>query len=258
MSRAAWFLSVMLVVMMLPGCLRACRPTPEPEEGEVTVTLYFADFMAQHTIPEDREIDLAGRPLALRVVEELIEGPRTPGLHATIPGGTRVLGVTVVEGVARVDFSRELVDNHPGGSAGEAMTLRSLIFTLTDLEGVEGITILVEGEPISLLAGHVELVENMGRGPILTFPIFVDEARAGWLQQEVDAGRQTWRCDPLEVARRDGRMAGFRLTDAFRLLARTGGEAVVAATHGGKTYTIKLRQTVRTGPRGIWTITDID
>ncbi|MDQ7793369.1 MAG: GerMN domain-containing protein [bacterium] len=243
-----------LALFLFGGCLRPPAPSPG---ARATVALYFADTMAQFTVPEDREIDLQGKSLALRVVEELTAGPRGHGLHPTIPRGTRVRGVDVVQGVARVDFSREFVDNHPGGSAGEAMTLRSLIFTLTDLEGVEGITILVEGKAIDLLAGHLELRENAGRWGILAYPVFIDPERASWLQERADQGHETWRRDPLAVAMRDGRMAGFRLTDQFRLTGQTGSQAVVEAVHGGRSYTIELGQPVKTGPAGIWLITAI-
>lgn len=248
----------LVLLLLAGGCL---RPAPENVTGPVgraaLVTLYFADHQAQFTVPEDRWIDLSDRALAVRVLEELAAGPRSHGLRLTLPPGTRVLGVEIAGGVARADFSRELVENHPGGSAGEAMTLRSLIFTLTDLEDVEGVTILVEGEAIGLLAGHVELGENMGRAGILAWPVFPDPARAAWLQARAYAGEETWRRDPLEVARSDGRMAGFRRGDAFRLVSRDGSAAVVEATHAGRAYTIRLEQPVKAGPEGIWMITAI-
>jgi hypothetical protein len=214
--------------------------------------------MAQFTVPEDRTIELQGRPLVIRVLEELIAGPRTPGLHATLPQGTRVLGATVADGVARVDFSRELVDNHPGGSTGEFMTINAIVYTLTDLDGVERVTILVEGRVLDSLAGHMDLHANLDRGGIRSQPVFVDLDRASWLQDQVDRGHEVWRLDPVEVARRDGRMAGFRLADQFRLVGLEAGVALVEATHQGRIHFIRLTQPVRPGGGGIWVIDAID
>jgi len=245
-----------LVGLLLLGlALAGCRPAPDPAAGErVRVALYFGDAMAQFTVPEDREIELHGKPLVVRVLEELIAGPKTPGLHATLPQGTRVRSATVEGGVARVDFSRELVDNHPGGSTGEFMTFNAILYTLTDLEGVRGITILVEGTLLDTLAGHMDLGENMGRVGIRSQPVFVDLDRAAWLQEQVDRGQEVWRLDPVEVARRDGRMAGFRLTDEFRLVGLEAGVALVEATHQGWIHFIRLQQPVRPGAGGIWMI----
>ncbi|HSW10843.1 MAG TPA: GerMN domain-containing protein [Bacillota bacterium] len=254
-----------LMGMLLPGMLflglvlAGCRPAPEaPAEERVQVAVYFGDAMAQFTVPEDRVIELRGRPLVVRVLEELVAGPRTPGLHATLPTGTRVLGATVEGGVARVDFSRELVDNHPGGSTGEFMTINAIVYTLTDLEGVEAVTILVDGTPLDTLAGHMDLLENLPRGGIRSAPVFVDLDRVAWLQDQVDRGQEVWRLDPVEVARRDGRMAGFRLADEFRLFGVEAGVALVEATHQGRVHFIRLRQPVRAGPGGVWVIDAID
>ena len=246
-------------MLLLGLVLTGCRPAPDAAADErVRVALYYGDAMAQFTVPEDREIELHGKPLVVRVLEELIAGPRTPGLHATLPPGTRVLGATVDGGVARVDFSRELVDNHPGGSTGEFMTINAIVYTLTDLKGVRGVTILVEGTLLDTLAGHMVLQENLGRTGIQSQPVFVDLARAAWLQDQVDRGHEVWRLDPVEVARRDGRMAGFRLTDEFRLISLQAGVALVEAIHQGRSHFIRLRQPVRPGSGGIWVIDAID
>jgi len=255
MTGKRWLMGMLLLSLVLAGC----RPVPGvPAEERVQVALYFADWQAQFTAPEDRDIELHGRSLAVRVLEELIGGPKTPGLHATLPPDTRVLGVTVEGGVARVDFSRQFVDNRYGGGAAEFMAINAIVYTLTDLEGVQAVTLLVEGTPLETLGGQIDFRENLVRGSIQTQPVFVDLERAAWFQDQVDRGHEVWRLDPVEVARRDGRMAGFRLTDEFRLFGVEAGIALVEAAHQGRVYFIRLQQPVRAGPGGIWAIDAID
>lgn len=148
------------------------------------------------------------------------------------------------------------------------MTLNSLVFTLTELPGIEAVQVLIEGREGETLA-HVVFDQPLRRGPIRTHPVFLDRERQAWLQGLVDAGRDQWRRDPLEVARRDGRMAAFHSSgDQFRLLevkdaavapgTRAGEkQAVVEAVHDGKPYVIVLVQPVRTGDRGIWAISEV-
>ena len=72
--------------------------------------------------------------------------------------------VTVVNSVffdehggAFVDFTRELVDKHPGGSTGELFTIRSVVQTLArNFPEVEYVAFLVDGREIETVAGHID------------------------------------------------------------------------------------------------------
>ena len=109
---------------------------------------------------EEREINAGDKDFQVAVLEELIKGPQNPSLGATIPPDVQVLGVTVEEkGTAVVDFSRELLTSHWGGSMGEIMTVYSVVNTLSSLPGIEQVKFLVEGEEIETLTGHLDISE---------------------------------------------------------------------------------------------------
>lgn len=159
------FLATMLaIILLLGGCGRKPVETPAPNGGkgqveqpqdiEETVTLYFADDQANKLIAEERDVIPGGKLLAAAVVEELIKGSET-GLGRTIPDGTRVLDLRIEEGVAYVDFSQEFKKNHWGGSAGEIMTVYSVVNSLAHLEGIEKVQFLLEGEQVEELLGHM-------------------------------------------------------------------------------------------------------
>ena len=94
---------------------------------------------------------------ARRLLEELIRGPGG-ALAPTIPEGARVRQLYIDgEGTAYVDFTRELQANHPGGTAGELLTIYSIVDTLaSNLEQVKRVQLLVEGAEITTLAGHID------------------------------------------------------------------------------------------------------
>jgi germination protein M len=129
-------------------------------EGVQSVRLVFASRSAGRTIEERREIvvmeDHASR--ARRIMEELAAGPTGEDVDGTIPAGTRVLSVFFDgTGGAFVDFSREFVDGHPGGSTGELFTIRSIVKTLAlNFPDVERVSILVDGSEIETIAGHID------------------------------------------------------------------------------------------------------
>lgn len=169
-------LAVALVVSLVAssGCAmlraRAGEPaeTPKvnpapPADQLVKVTLYFADSQAQYLKPEVREVPAGNASLPDLVIQELIKGPTTPGLGITIPREARLVSsVKVEKGVAFVNFNKEFQTRHWGGSAGELMTVYSLVNSLTELEGIQAVVFLVEGERLDTL-GHLDLTVPVKR-----------------------------------------------------------------------------------------------
>ena len=142
-------------------------PFLAPEENVKLVRLYFAspdaDYLkveARRILREERIIDEAEV-----LVKELVNGPRG-NLDLTIPPETQLRELYIVseEKCAYLDFNQAFQANHPGGSAGELLTIYSLVNTLIDnLEGIERVQILVEGKTIETLAGHIDTTKPFSR-----------------------------------------------------------------------------------------------
>ena len=62
-----------------------------------------------------------------------------------------------------VDFSSEIIDNHPGGALEEALTVFSLVNTLTELDPRAKVQILVNGQEQETLRGHMGLDHPFSR-----------------------------------------------------------------------------------------------
>lgn len=128
---------------------------------EVPVKLYFPDNNAEKLHLEQRNLDVVNGGTARATVEALIAGPTT-NLVASIPSGTQLLNIYIQEGTAYVDFSQEFISNHSGGSAGELMTLYSIVNTLTEFNTINDVQILIEGEAGETL-GNIILDEPIER-----------------------------------------------------------------------------------------------
>ena len=127
---------------------------------EVTMDLYFGAPNADGVLPESRTVLVADGAVARAAIQELLWGPQSLNLYPSMPEGTRLLGISLSGGVCTVDFSQEFLDNHPGGSAGEMITLGSIVQTLKQFEGIDKVQILVEGR-IGETLGHVLLDEPL-------------------------------------------------------------------------------------------------
>ncbi|MEX2356667.1 MAG: GerMN domain-containing protein [Thermaerobacterales bacterium] len=232
----------------------------DPEPENVVITLYFADHQAQHAVPEQRVIELAAggdaETVLVAAMGELLRGPEDPYLFGVLPSETVLIAAELDGGLARVDLNAA---STVAGSAAELIALRAIAYTLTDLPDVERVQLLIEGRSDASLGGHVTLEQPLDRGGILTIPIFMDDERLAWLQQEADAGRQVWRLDAESVARFDGRMAGF--TGEEELTPVESGDPHIAlfrAEVEGRTYQLELIQPVRRDGDGIWALAAVD
>lgn len=112
---------------------------------QIEVKLYFPDKMAEKLHLEKRTLDVVGKAVGRASINALIDGPKTD-LSPTMPDGTKLLNIYIKNGTGFVDFSDEFIENHPGGSTGELMTLYSIVNTLTEYKSIDDVQILVEGQ----------------------------------------------------------------------------------------------------------------
>jgi germination protein M len=138
---------LLAVTLLAIALLAGCRMD--------TVTLYFPEGDTGTLAAEERAItDTEDYERA--AILALMEGPRTEGLVAPIPAGTQLLDFKIDGKVAVIDFSEEIRTNHPGGSMGEMLTIYAIADTMGGLPTVERVKILVEGQEIETLLGHMD------------------------------------------------------------------------------------------------------
>jgi len=120
----------------------------KPLPGEVkTITLYFSDSQAMYVVAEKRDVTLAeGDSIEKAIFQELMKGPAGKDLRATIPKDTRLLSISTKDRLCTVNLSSEFVDNSPGGTASEKMTLDSVVNSLTELDNVNKVQFLIDGK----------------------------------------------------------------------------------------------------------------
>lgn len=161
--------SLVLVAVLGLALLGCTAQKPEGKayasalDGTVTLTLYFGNAQADALIKETRVVEKSNVPLELVVLNELIKGPGTPEGRKTIPAEAKMLSVKVEGGIAYVDFSKELVEKHWGGSAGDSMSIDSIVFSLTEIPAIEKVQLLLEGKKQEAMFGHIATDKPIGR-----------------------------------------------------------------------------------------------
>ncbi len=125
-----------------------------------TVTLFFLDDADDLLHKETREIATGptGADEAERALAELIKGSEK-GLVSPLPPQAKVRQVFIrPDGLATVDFSRDIADQMAYGSSSELAVVYAVVNTLAfNFKTVKKVVLLVEGAERETLGGHVDL-----------------------------------------------------------------------------------------------------
>lgn len=127
--------------------------TPEEEISDeqlrnTIISLYFINKESGEINPEARTIninDLIDNPYKY-LLEQLIEGPKNEKLQKVIPDNTKINNVELKGDILYIDFSHEFIDNALEGKENESKIIETIVKTVTELNEVNAIKILIDGE----------------------------------------------------------------------------------------------------------------
>ena len=149
----------------LPEELAAPATTTTSTEPPVplqAVHLYFVDGEA---LGEPVERDLATPAGPIAALEALIAGPTAEeasgGLTSVIPAETVVLSSDLTNGVLRVDLAEGALEQIEGEL--QRLAIAQLVYTATELSGIDWLWVLIEGEPRALPTDEGDVEAPVGR-----------------------------------------------------------------------------------------------
>ena len=112
---------------------------------KATLLLYFADESGTKLVTESRDVfyDL-NTSMERLIVDELMKGPSSTGLKATIPSDTKVVSVTMNEGICYVNFDEGFLNTLP--DVQDSITIYSIVDSLSELPSISRVQILINGK----------------------------------------------------------------------------------------------------------------
>ena len=162
-----------------PDAAAAPPPPPAavaaaPAVPRIKATLFFASEDGQRLVPAELDVALGEGVVAQArsILEaQLVAEPPAP-LVSTIPKDTKLRGVFVSErNEVFVDLEPSIRANHPGGSFQEIMTVYTIVNALlTNLPTLQEVQILIGGQEVDTLAGHVDLRRPLRKNESLMQP----------------------------------------------------------------------------------------
>lgn len=127
--------------------------TPEEELSDeeirkTIVSIYFKNLETNTLVPESVCIDvkeLSENPY-MKLLTLLASGPSNDKLESPLPEGTTINNAYLKGNTVYVDFSKEFINNAPTGIEEEGLLVYSIVNTLTELNEVSSVKILINGE----------------------------------------------------------------------------------------------------------------
>lgn len=122
-----------------------------PQDSEIAekeiVTIYYPNKDGEKLVAEKREIELqASLSVERLIISELTKAPRNENLLQIIPSDIKVISAETNDGVCFVNLSGDIVSKISAGSSSTTMALYSIVNSLTELEHIDSVQILLDGK----------------------------------------------------------------------------------------------------------------
>lgn len=130
----------------------------------VNLNLYFANKTGDKLTNQSTVIEYNANVAVEKViVEHLIAGPTESGYYPTIPKDTKVMSVTTKDGVCYVNLDTGFTAQ--GYDVLGTVTIYSIVNSLTELPGITGVQILVNGETSITYKDNISLETTFQKNP---------------------------------------------------------------------------------------------
>ena len=137
----------------------------ETQDSKVTLKLYFANESGDGLIAVNRELthnaDVSNVPMEKLVVEQLIRGPVGDETYPTINPDTKLINITVKDGVCYLTFDNALIT--AVNNVTTDVTIYSIVNSLVELSNINKVQISIEGNKDGKFRDKYELSTLFGR-----------------------------------------------------------------------------------------------
>jgi len=143
----------------------SAKPPAATTPATLDVTLYWVSA-GENALGVKRTIPYT-KAVATATMKELIAGPTAaelktwPAISSAIPAGTKLLGISVAGGVAKVDLSREFESG--GGTFGVTARLAQVVYTLEQFPTVDAVEFYIEGKRVEVFSSEGIMLDGPQR-----------------------------------------------------------------------------------------------
>ena len=158
-----------LISLGITGCTPATTTTPpaskpastvEQQEKEVSLTIYRPTEDAMNLVPVTVKMKLKDDPPKAALAAMIADDRKQK--YPILPKGLSVNTIKVKDGIATVDFSKELLNMDKSTTTEELFTAMT-VNTLTEFPDIKEVKFLMNGKAITHLSGHSDMTRTFKR-----------------------------------------------------------------------------------------------
>ena len=126
------------------------------------LTLYFSNETGDGLVKETRKVHYSSNiSLEKLIMEQLLVGPEISGAKSAIPTGTKLISVSLVDGVCYVSFDETF--KNQDYSINEAIVIYSIVDSLSELSSISKVQISVNGDTSGVYRDNFKLADMYDR-----------------------------------------------------------------------------------------------
>lgn len=112
---------------------------------QTTLRLYFSNKEGSALVEETRVVHYSSNiSLEKLVMEQLMEGPKESGALGTIPTGTKLINISVVDGICYISLDETFLNQNQ--EISEQVVLYSIVDSMTELSSIERVQLSINGD----------------------------------------------------------------------------------------------------------------
>jgi germination protein M len=132
----------------------------EVKNGEIAINVYYLDSMGEYLVAEARVVSSENK--YIYALNELMKLPVDANLHRLVPDSTKINSIVVEDGLAKVDFSKEFIEDKITSDTEDNLLIYSIVNTLTEFQEVNSVSFYIDGGKLDVL-GMVDISEPVFR-----------------------------------------------------------------------------------------------
>lgn len=144
--------------------------SPEDDQNLRNTVLYYKDDKG-FLVPVMRKIPWPeGKGIAKATMRALVDNPANRqdmeniGLVPVLPANTEIIGMSINEGICKVDFTAEFMNY--GSKQDEVAITKAVIYTLTEFPTIDTVQIMIEGKRPGALTYGLDISSPLARKDI--------------------------------------------------------------------------------------------
>lgn len=159
----------LLAAVVLPGCGEVAEPPASsvsatvetvPAQKEASFTVYLPDEDGMRVSPREVKVTAGERTLKNALFQMILLDRKQR--YPILPAGLSVDGVSVKDGTAVIDLSKE-IKNLGGGTTTETMFIAMFVNTATEFPNVKQVLFRMDGKPLTKITGHYDMTQPFKR-----------------------------------------------------------------------------------------------